>query len=167
MLKPFEHRPGYSRGELSDLKHQQLARQVGAFRDFAIESSVDLNNMIFSAGITFIFGSWICEADENGKLRSHLMEISTPQVSPDISTATLDQLAKKLSHLLISNSTWTREVIINHDSYSDMSGLEILSKVQDKDLVHFPLGLKNSTSIYQDMISYIMQSEQDIPLTGA
>jgi hypothetical protein len=95
------------------------------------------------------------------------MEISTPQVSPNISTATLDQLAEKFLNLSISDSTWTRVVIINQDSYSDTSMLEILSKVQDEDLVHFPLGLKNSASIYQDTISYIMQSEQEIPLTGA
>jgi hypothetical protein len=68
MPKPFEHRSEYSRGELPDIKHRQLVRQVGAFDDFAIERSADLDNIIFSAGITFIFGSWIYEADENGKL---------------------------------------------------------------------------------------------------
>ena len=31
----------------------------------------------------------------------------------------------------------------------------------------FPLGLKNTASIYQDTIRYLMQSEQEIPLTGA
>jgi len=39
------------------LKHRQLARQVGAFGEFATESSADLDNMIFSAALTFIFGS--------------------------------------------------------------------------------------------------------------
>ena len=48
-----------------------------------------------------------------------------------------------------------------------MSELEILSKVQHEDPVHFPLRLKNLASIYQDTISYLMQSEQEIPLTGA
>jgi hypothetical protein len=95
------------------------------------------------------------------------MEISTPQVPLDVSTTMLDQLAEKFSHLSIFDSTWTREVIINQDSHSDMFGLEIPSKVQDEDLVHFPLRLKNSASIYQDTISYIMQSEQEIPLTSA
>jgi hypothetical protein len=95
------------------------------------------------------------------------MEISKPQASPDISTTTLDQLAEKFLHLSVSDSTRTREVIINQDSYLDTSGLEIPSEVQDEDLVRFPLGLKNSASIYQDTISYIMQSEQEIPLMGA
>jgi hypothetical protein len=40
------------------IKHQQLARQVGAFDEFALESSMDLNiTMVFPAGSTFIFGS--------------------------------------------------------------------------------------------------------------
>jgi hypothetical protein len=112
--------------------------------------------MIFSVGTTFIFGSWICDVDDNGKLQSRLMKISTPQVSPDVSMTTLDQLAEKFSHLSIFDSTQTREVIINQDSYSNTSGLEIPFEVQGGDLDHFPLKLKNSTSIYQDTISYIM-----------
>ena len=50
------------------VKHRQLTRQVGAFGDFASESSTDLTNMIFSTGSTFIFGSWIYEAIDDGKL---------------------------------------------------------------------------------------------------
>jgi hypothetical protein len=49
------------------VKHRQLARQVGAFGDFASESSMDLDNMIFSKGSIFIFGSWIYEAGDDGK----------------------------------------------------------------------------------------------------
>ena len=41
------------------------------------------------------------------------------------------------------------------------------SEVQVGDPVRFPLGLNNSASIYQDSISYLMQSEQEIPLAGA
>jgi hypothetical protein len=67
--------------------------------------------MIFLAGSAFIFVSWICEADDNGKLQSRLMEISAPQASPDVSMTTLDQLAEEFSHLSISDSTRTREVV--------------------------------------------------------
>ena len=98
------------------------------------------------------------------------MEILAPQALPDVSTTMLDQLGEKFSHLSISDSTRTQEVTINHDSRLDtspLSGLEIPSEVQHKDPVHFPLGLKNSASIYQDTISYLMQSDQEIPRTGA
>jgi hypothetical protein len=51
------------------IKHQQLARQVGAFDEFALESSMDLNiTMVFLAGSTFIFGSWIYMAVNSGRL---------------------------------------------------------------------------------------------------
>ena len=35
---------------------------------------MDLDNMIFPTGSTFIFGSWICEADNYDKLQGHLLE---------------------------------------------------------------------------------------------
>ena len=98
------------------------------------------------------------------------MEISASQASLDVSTTTLDQLAEKFSHLSISDSTQTQEVTINHDSRSDtslLSELEIPSEVQLKDPIRFSLGLKNLASIYQDMISHLVQSEQEIPLVGA
>ena len=98
------------------------------------------------------------------------MEIPAPQASPDVSTIILDQLAEKFSHLSISDLTRTQEVTINQDSHLDMSplsGLEIPYEVQDEDLVCFPLRLKSLASIYQDTISYLMQSEQEIPLIGA
>jgi len=51
-------------------KHRQLARQVGAFDDFTIESSTDLDiNMSFWPGSEFIFGAWVCMADDEGKLK--------------------------------------------------------------------------------------------------
>jgi len=103
--------------------------------------------MIFSAGTTFIFDSWIYKADDNGKLQSRLMEILAPQTPPTISTTMLDQLAEKFSHLLLFDPTRTREANKNQDSHSDkskLSELEILSKVQAKKPSCFPLGLKNT-----------------------
>jgi hypothetical protein len=48
--------------------------QVRAFDGFASESSMDFDNMTFSTGSTFIFGSWICEMDDEGKLQGRLLE---------------------------------------------------------------------------------------------
>jgi hypothetical protein len=58
------------------VKHRQLAHQVGSFGGFASKTLTDLDNMIFSTGSTFIFGSWICEADDDGKLQGHLLKDS-------------------------------------------------------------------------------------------
>jgi hypothetical protein len=95
------------------------------------------------------------------------MEISTPQASPDVSMTKLDQLAKEFSHLSISDLTRAREVVTQQDSHSKTFRLEVPSEVQVKDLLHFPLGLHNSASIFQDTISFFVQSKQEIPLTGA
>ena len=72
------------------VKHRQLARQVGAFGDFASESSMDLDNMIFSKGSTFIFGSWICEAGDDGKLQGRLLEDLDHHQDFSISATTID-----------------------------------------------------------------------------
>ena len=72
-------------------------RQVGAFGDFASESSMDLDNMIFSTGLTFIFGSWIYEADDNDKLQSCLLEDLDHHEDLSISATTTDQLAERFA----------------------------------------------------------------------
>jgi hypothetical protein len=51
-----------------------LARQVGAFGAIAIKSSIDFNNMIFLMRSIFIFGSWVCEADDKGILQRRLIK---------------------------------------------------------------------------------------------
>jgi hypothetical protein len=56
------------------VKHRQLARQVGAFGAIAIKSSTDFDDMIFPMGSTFIFGSWVCKANDEGNLHGHLVE---------------------------------------------------------------------------------------------
>ena len=87
------------------VKHRQLARQVGAFNDFASESSMDLDNMIFSKGSIFIFGSWICEAGNDGKLQGRLLEGSDHHQDFFISATTIDQLARRFTQLMMSNPT--------------------------------------------------------------
>jgi hypothetical protein len=55
---------------LSVIKHRQLVRQVGDFGECTLESSMDFGDMIFPTGLTFVFGSWICVADGDGRLQS-------------------------------------------------------------------------------------------------
>jgi hypothetical protein len=57
----------------------------------------DLNNMIFSAETTFIFGSWICEADGDGKLHNRLLIDSGLHGGLADSTTAVDQLAEEFS----------------------------------------------------------------------
>jgi hypothetical protein len=66
---------------------------------------MDLDNMIFPTGSTFIFGSWICEADDNDKLQGHLLENSARHEDLAISTTTTDQLARRFAQLATSDPT--------------------------------------------------------------
>ena len=86
-------------------------RQVGAFDEFAIASSADLDDMIFSMGTTFIFGSWVYNADDHGKLQDHLIEIPMNQDFSAISADMPEHLTEKFDNLSISDSTRTSENI--------------------------------------------------------
>jgi hypothetical protein len=60
------------------IEHRQLARQVGDFNEFTLKSSTDFGDMIFPASSTFVFGSKIRIADDDGRLQSQLTEILPP-----------------------------------------------------------------------------------------
>jgi hypothetical protein len=79
-------------------------RQVGAFDGFASKSSTDLDDMIFSMGSTFIFRSWIYEADDKGKLQGCLLEDQENQEDLTLSARSRKEHAKRLSRLMISES---------------------------------------------------------------
>ena len=85
------------------VKHRQLARQVGAFDEFFLKSSADLDLKItYSVGTTFVFGSWICEAGGDGKLRTRLRE---EKEFDDKNNPVEQELTKKIMKLLTSNPT--------------------------------------------------------------
>ena len=109
-------------------------------------------------------------ADDHDQLQSRLVEIPSPQASPVASVATLDPLAKKFSHLSISDLTRTRKATESQDSHlntSNLSKLETPSDVLIEEPSCFPLGLKNLTSVFQESIQPLLQSEHEIPLIGA
>jgi hypothetical protein len=87
------------------IKHQQLARQVGAFGGFALKTLMDLDNMFFPMGSTFIFGSWICEVDDDGKFQGRHLEDSEHHEAHAVSATTADRLTKRISQLMMSDPT--------------------------------------------------------------
>jgi len=58
---------------------------------------MDLDNMIFSTGSTFIFGSWVCEAGDDGKLQSHLLEYLVHHENFPISVTMTDQITERFA----------------------------------------------------------------------
>jgi hypothetical protein len=94
--------------------------QVGDFGGFASKSSTNLDNMIFSMGSTFIFGSWICEADDKGKLQGYLLEDQENQEDFTLSARSIEELTEKPSRLAISESTQASPTVeFNLDSRSE------------------------------------------------
>ena len=66
---------------------------------------MDLDNMIFPKGSIFIFGSWIYEASDDGRLQGHFLEDSDHHQDFSISATTTDQLAGGFAQLIMSNPT--------------------------------------------------------------
>jgi hypothetical protein len=102
------------------VKHRQLARQVGAFGAIAIKSSTDFDNMIFPMGLIFIFGSWVCEANDKGNLHGHLVEALVAHEDLTLST----KLTKDLEKLTVSEptqapTTINPDLIFESDSFSE------------------------------------------------
>ena len=91
-------------------------RQVGAFGRLYTESSADQPlKMSYNKGTTFVFGSWICEADEARQLQSCLVNKAELE---DIKVDEKEeaQLAEKFEKF--STSTTTRKEA-EKDSESD------------------------------------------------
>jgi hypothetical protein len=130
-----------------------------AFGGFASESSMDLDNMIFSAGSTFIFGSWICEADDDGKLQGRLLKDSTRHEDIAILTTTTDQLAGRFARLAMSDPTqisWLTDFDSNSGSASETESY--LGSFCDRPS-SFPLGLHSMDSIHQEFnLGYFQNS---------
>ena len=66
---------------------------------------MDLNNMIFPKGSTFVFGSWIYEAGDDDKLQGRLLEDSDHHKDFSILATMIDQLAERFMQLVMSNPT--------------------------------------------------------------
>ena len=149
---------GYPRGRLLVVKHRQLARQVGAFSGFASESSADLDNMIFSRGSTFIFGSWAYEADDSGKLQSRLLEDSDHHEDFTISTTTINQLARRLERLAVSDQTQIPRPFTSDPNSGSATEMEHHPSSFYDSPSSFLLGLRNAALVYQEFNSEYIQS---------
>jgi hypothetical protein len=80
---------------------------------------MDLDNKIFPMGSTFIFGSWIYEADNNGKLQGHLLKDPDHHKEFPISTTTMDQLTRRFAQPIVSDSNQiSRPHVSNSNSSS-------------------------------------------------
>ena len=152
---------------------------------------MDLDNIIFPTGSTFIFGSWICEADSNGKLQSHLLKDPDHHEEFPISTTTTDQLTRRSVQLIIPDSnkiSRLRASDSNSSSVSEMKSYSsafkkpssFLARFQSttqnnsdypqssfKKSSSFPFGLNNMAKSYQGQVERSFNPRFGIPLIGA
>jgi hypothetical protein len=61
--------------------------------------------MIFPMGSVFIFGSWVCEADDEGNLQVRLVEAQEARENFTLPTGLAEDLAKRFLGLTVSEST--------------------------------------------------------------
>ena len=139
--------------------------------------------MTFSAGTTFVFGSWICKADGNDKLRTHLRE------EKEFDDEVKNELAEKMMKLSTLDPTQNEEESgyetdsekeIQPDSKTIFAAREpsliglgdttTIAKGYDpynskKNLGTY--GLRNAASIYQHFTQNKMNSARRILLEGA
>jgi len=112
--------------------------------------------MIFLAESTFIFGSWICTADDCSKLQGRLMEISADQATPANPQGALEDLIEKIDDFSIFGPTRTQKLLKQFESHADTVTLSEsdskLSGVCANHPVRFQLGLRNSVFVYQELI---------------
>ena len=122
---------------------------------------MDLVNMIFSTGSTFIFGSWIYEADDNDKLQGHLLEDLDHHEDLAISATTADQITGKLAWLVMSDPTQISRPTVFHASPSSfplgLYNATIQSSLENSPS-SFSAGLQNTASTYQEFNSENIQS---------
>jgi hypothetical protein len=136
------------------VKHRQLARQVGAFGVITIKSSTDFNNRIFPKGSIFIFGSWVCEADDEGNLQVRLVEAQEAREELTLSTKLAEDLAERLT---VSESTRTpMTTSLDLTSGSDSPSESYLGSFGDKPS-SFPIRLRNTTSTLQEINLNLLQ----------
>ena len=105
--------------------------------------------MIFSTGSTFIFGSWICEADDDGKLQSRLLEDLDHLEDHSFLATMTDQLVERFAQLVLSDRTQISWLCASDSNSGSTSEMEFdLSSFEDPS--SFLMGLQNAASAYQE-----------------
>ena len=118
---------------------------------------MDLNSTIFSTGSTFIFGSWICEADDNGNLQSCLLEDSNHHEDYSILATMTDQITRRFAQLMMSDSTQVSRLCASDSNSGSASEIESYPSSFGKPS-SFPMGLKSMALTYQEYNSEYTQN---------
>jgi hypothetical protein len=89
-----------------EVKHRQLARQVGVFIEHPSENlmaSFNFTSAVPDEGTTFTFSSWVCIANGSGGFNNHLANPRKPDASSLTSSRGIDNLAYDLGRIKLSD----------------------------------------------------------------
>jgi hypothetical protein len=117
--------------------------------------------MLFPTGSTFIFRSWICEADGDGKLQGHLLKNLGHHKAHAVSATTVDRLTKKISQLTISDPTRISRMTDSNSNSDSAFGLESYPSFLYDGPSPFPFGLHKMDASYQALL--LLSSLYDSP----
>jgi hypothetical protein len=87
-----------------EVKHRQLARQVGVFIEHQPENSMasfDFTSVVLDKSTTFVFSSWICVANGSGGFNIHLADTGKPEASAATLCSNLDEFIDTLDEMLL------------------------------------------------------------------
>ena len=113
--------------------------------------------MIFSTGSTFIFGSWIYEAGNDGKLQSHLLEDSDHLEDLSFLASTTNQLIGRFAQLVMSDPTQISRLCASNSNLGSASEMESYPSFFKKPS-SFLVGFQNAASVIQEFNSEYTQS---------
>jgi hypothetical protein len=107
--------------------------------------------MILPMGSIFIFGSWVCKADDEGNLQGCLVETQEAHEEFTLPMGSAEEIAKRFSGLTASESTrapmTTRlDLVSGLDSPSESDPGSFRDKPSS-----FRVGLRNAASTLQDI----------------
>jgi hypothetical protein len=113
--------------------------------------------MVFPTGSIFIFRTWVCEVDDEGNLQGCLVEAQEAHEELTFSTGSTEDLTKRFSSLIVSESTQALMATkLNLVSGLDSSSGSNPCSFRDK-LSSFLIRLQNTTSTFQGINSSLFQ----------
>jgi hypothetical protein len=113
--------------------------------------------MIIPMGSTFIFGSWVYEADNEGNLYGRLVEAPEAHEDLTLPTGLAEDLAERFSGLTMPKSTQaptTTDLDLVSGSDSSSESNPVSFRIESSS---FPIGLRNAASTLQEINSNLFQ----------
>jgi hypothetical protein len=120
-------------------------------------ASFDFTSVVLDEGTTFIFGSWICIANDLGGFNSHLAETSKLEALVATQCSDLDEFIDNLDEMLLPDLAGEIEKMSVLDTTSNCAVPRLPgsdSTRSEEGCTRFPFTLRNLTSVYQEAMRF-------------